>query len=283
MVSDVLLSAIIQAVALAATLVVTLVGITLWFGGKFSDISSSISSIDKSVDKVEKSVNEVDLKEIEKTVLRLEYTLGDEVEGDNSVEYELPQSEIGVTISLVEDTDDGSVRPIDHIDIERFVDQTVDTEEEKTEANIDETVEEKIEQALKDSEAIRGNPPDDLGLEEEPNLDELELSVVREANLPDSEITCLAIEFDERIRSRAVANRLASDRGMEKRELDMFDYECGFDPLSPIEIQFAVPTTDYELVAEWLDIILDKIDEYHSEFVKEAEDFDNEVESTLKE
>jgi len=242
MVSDVLLSAIIQAVALAATLVVTLVGITLWFSGKFSDISSSISSIDKSVDNVEESVNEVDLKEIEKTVLRLEYALGDGAEGDNSVEYELPQSEIGVTISLVEDIDDRSIRPVDHTDIQSVADKAVNTEEKETEDNI-----------------------------------------VSEANLSDSEITYLAIEFDERIRSRAVANRLASDKDMEKRELDMFDYECGFNAPSPIELQFGVPTTDYELVAEWLDITLDKIDKYHSEFVKEAEEFDNEIESTLKE
>jgi hypothetical protein len=47
-------------------------------------------------------------------------------------------------------------------------------------------------------------------------------------------------------------------------------------------MQFSVPTTDYELVAEWLEDVLEKIDEYHSEFVEEAEAFDAEVESALK-
>jgi len=268
MVSDVLLSAVIQALVLAATLVATFVGITLWFSGKFSEISSSINSMDSSVDNVEDSLQDVDLKEIEKTVLRLEYALGAEVEGDNSVHHELPESGIEVTISLVEEPADDLSKPIDHIEIGDFdPDDLADEDADADDDEDDDEMVRQLKQVLADE--VEG-PAEDV-------------SVAKPANLPDSEITYITMEFDERINSRAVVNQLSSDIEIEEFELDMFDYECGFTALSPIEMQFSVPTTDYAKIADWLEEALKKIDQYHSEFAEEAEKFDREVESVLKE
>lgn len=274
MISAPLLSAVIQAVIMAIILAVTLVGIALWFGGKMSNISAGIESMDDSIGAVENDVRDVDFKEIEKTVFRLEYAIDDISEAGNSVYYELPQSGIGVTISLAAEPSDELIDPVHGVEPEEFV----------RKKHTEETIDGMIEQELDEDEELGEVDQDEIISERiapeiTPDFDE---GLIVEAGLPDSEITYIRIEFDDRIRSKAVTDKLVSDQELSSLEKELFGYQCGFNALSPIEVEFSIPSADYSKIADWIPKSLEKIDQYHCEFEEEAKEFDTVIESALE-
>lgn len=274
MVSASLLSALIQAIVMAIILAITLVGIALWFSGKISDITTNISSIDDAVGEVEGAVSQVDLKEIEKTVLRLEYALDAEVEGGNSVLYELPQSGIETTISLAAEPSDELIDPVKYTEAEEFLKNKYqeDSWQSLIESytNVDESPDEVDKKDLVKQMVPNGAVVTEEGM------------IKTEADLENDEVTYIILEFDQRIRSRAVTDKIGSDKELAELEIDKFGYECGFKALSPLEMQFSVPCSDFNTVANWIPELLAKIDQYHCAFEEEAEKFDQELESALE-
>lgn len=285
MVDPDLVGAAIEAGVVGILLVLAIIGLAWRYGDDISTLTKNVEQVNNSVtriqddvrnveqvrnsvEKIEDDVRAVDLKEMEKVVMRLEYALGTEKESGNSVYKELENSGIGVTISLLADPHEDLIDPIEVIKYSQltgFFEGTSDDLE------------------LEPGEESKLSDFDDLaGVEDiEPEAESTEVKKRVEAGLSDDEITYVMIEFDEKIRSRAVSDKLADDEELEEMELDMFGYECGFTAISPIEIQFSVPTANYDEAGEWLDIALQKIDRYHMEFERESELFDEEVEQML--
>lgn len=90
-----------QAVVAGIVVALSILGIGFKFNGTLSSIDNSVGNISNSVGFLEDRIREVDLKEIEKTVAKLEWQLDSGSGGsDNSVRYKLDNSDITVTVSL---------------------------------------------------------------------------------------------------------------------------------------------------------------------------------------
>lgn len=76
---------IAQAVVVGIVVALSILGIGFKFNGTLSSINSSVSNISQSVSFLEGRIREVDLKEIEKTVAKLEWQLDMETGGPKTV------------------------------------------------------------------------------------------------------------------------------------------------------------------------------------------------------
>lgn len=247
---------ITQALVVGATVSLALLGIGLKFNTQMQNISNSVDNISSSVDSVENDLRQVDLKELEKSVYRLDFQIGDETEGPHSVHHTLKRSEIGVTVSLAAGANDATGPPgIPLKDIDDAI--------EKIDKVNFESKEELSEEELID------------------NLKDVDFPLTVQADVDDDEYVMVIMEFEERIRSKAVSERLKQDVELEQEELDLFGMECAFNATSPFEIVFSVPSTDFEEVAEWTPTILVRIDRYHVDFDKRSKEFDKALEEAL--
>lgn len=324
MVSDQIIVALIRT---GGPLLAILIGLTaayFRFRREIQDINSTIDGVEESLSSIDNSIKEVDLKEIEKSVLRLNYALDNQIEAGNSVTTELPKSEITATLSLAADGHDDLMEPIEKISLYEYIQRYDLTPAELLEKTQEDTFpglsfeyddREAVLKLVTAEAVIMGDldlggelkksevreSVDDIhgSIEESPyesveeavdkiselfeDLQEMEVYeyVPVKADIPEDQITYVVVEFEEKIRSKAVSNKMGQDKELEELEFELFGYECGFKALSPFEIQFSVPSSDYDNIGKWINSCLEKIDEYHIEFENESDKFDQSVEKEL--
>lgn len=246
---------IAQAIVVGVLVGLSILGIGLKFGGALTSIKHSVSDISNSVNKMEDQIVNIDFKEMEKTIARLEWILDndDRSQGsNNSVKYHLDKSNIDVIISLIS------------------ADQA-DTGLESIEPRTDEEYEEELADLRHRVEEDEIELPE--GLEPEDVVSRTEV-----VPLDVDEATVVQFEYSHRIDTKYLNDELTSNRELAEWELELFDgSEPTFEALSPFETQFVVPTSDYDNVAEWIERLLRELDDLIDEMEKESDIFDRVV------
>lgn len=94
-----MVSASLGAITQAVIIAVTLIALGIAFYNKIGYISNEISNISDAVSQIDT----VDLKQMEKSILRLSWEINEVENVDNSVKHMLKKSDLEVTISLASD------------------------------------------------------------------------------------------------------------------------------------------------------------------------------------
>ncbi|WP_410765780.1 hypothetical protein [Haloferax sp. DFSO60] len=216
------IGAIVQGVAAAFVLV----GLLVFYIDRMSKVSKSLENISGSVESVEEDIRRVDLKDMEKTITKLEsfiemqlqqgYGNGNSINGGpNSVETVLKKSGIGVTISYL------------------------------------------------------GDPSWHAGLNGREDYEGPE--------------TVFKIEFDEEVDTEAVIGRVTQDEELIRAEDEIFaeTVPSRVTAHSPFVVSSSAPTDDQQIIAEWVSVLLDSIDEQIQFMKEERLNFDQIVEENI--
>ena len=92
----------------------------------------------------------------------------------------------------------------------------------------------------------------------------------------------VSFRFSENIEARSIATMLGEDEEVDRKEAEFFGEETGVRATSPREMSFNVKTEDMDAVANWVQFIVDKIDQYYTRLTVAKEEFDSKVETVLK-
>ena len=104
-----MISSNISEIATIVVVGLSLVGLGIAFYQQISTLSNNLEDISNSLETVEQDVQKVDLKGMEKAVLRLAWDSETAHTGQNSVTHHLEMSEMDVTVSLASERPSSSI------------------------------------------------------------------------------------------------------------------------------------------------------------------------------
>jgi len=309
-----------EGLALGIGEVIGVLSLFALFYHQIYSLNDAVGSASESISDIREDINKVDLKnienhigklsDIERDIEKVSYNIADQpVEGGNSVLYELESCDNKVVISIASDTIERDLVRIygdklsENINIETLISQKLgipelsrDTVKEASEdrdniefyesGNIPDEFEQDMDIVEEDVEAEAGA---EITIDREDFLDIEGLSVEMDVTddgelnyqLTPSDLTVVHFDFENKINVKSVVGRMNSDEEVEHLERELFTHEGYFSDRSPYEIIYVIASDDYEKIAKIIDVLVDKIEEYHQAFEEESKRFDEAVEAEL--
>jgi hypothetical protein len=289
--------------------ILSALGILLVFYHQIYSLNNSVGNTSDSIKDIRDEIKQVDLKALERNVSKVTYNLTDEtVDGGNSVDYELKKCDNNVTISLASDVPDSELVKnymsalTDEIDLDEILAESIGTSdldmdsmrelsEEREDVHFhdekDDFFADEDEENIPDEDEFAGGV--EIKIDEQDFLDiegmNIEIDINEEGGLEyqlqPTDMTVVHFDFTNRINVKSVVGRMNSDDEVEELERELFKHEGIFRDQSPFEISYMIASDDYDKLAELIDVLVDKIEEYHQAFEKESDEFDRAVEKKL--